>query len=186
MKQKLQISLLAYSAIVFISIGQVEVIELQDKHLTEVKTVMATVCHEAFELGESPESFEKELDEMGEFNDLNGAQQVYFGNRGAFLLLIDNNKVFGMGGVKKLTNEVCELKKMWILKEYRQQGYGNLLGSRLESFARKQGYKKARLEFWFPEKQSRVIEVAKAQGFYEIEPYCKSEAKIYMEKSLDT
>ena len=56
----------------------------------------------------------------------------------------------------------------------------------MESFAREQGYKKARLEVWFPDKQSRVFEMAKKHEFYEIESYRKSEAQISMEKDLET
>ncbi len=175
-----------WSIMVATCFGMIEIKQLESQYLKQVETVMAEVCHEVFELGESAQALEQELEQMGEFKDIRNAQQIYFGNGGTFLLLMDDDKVFGMGGIKRLSDDICELKKMLILKKYREQGYGALLNKKLEAFAQEQGYKKIHLEFWFPEKQSRIIRIVREQGFYEIDPYRESGAKICMEKKLSS
>jgi putative acetyltransferase len=89
-----------------------------------------------------------------------------------------------MGGIRRLEEEICELKKMWILKDYRAQGWGVRIARELFAFAKKAGYKKVRLELFDPPKQQRAKAFYQELGFYEIAPYRDSPAKLCMEKLL--
>lgn len=63
------------------------------------------------------------------FSDLDKIEIDYFENSGLFLVLVDENKIVGSGGIKHLDKEICELKRMWVLKEYRGQGYAKKMSN---------------------------------------------------------
>jgi putative acetyltransferase len=117
---------------------------------------------------------------------LNNLQASYFDNRGTFMVITDDQKVVGTGGIRRLEDEICELKKMWILRDYRAQGWGVKIALELLRFAREQGYKRVRLELYDPPKQQRAIAFYKELGFYEIAAYRESPAKLCMEKQLNS
>jgi putative acetyltransferase len=97
---------------------------------------------------------------------------------------MDGEKIVGAGAIKKCTDEICELKRMWFLKEYRGKGLGSQMAYQLLAFAKDHGYAKIRLDIYFPQVQDRAITLYKKLGFYEIAPYNDSPAKIFMEKVL--
>ncbi|GAA6618372.1 GNAT family N-acetyltransferase [Scytonema sp. NUACC26] len=110
----------------------------------------------------------------------------YFDNNGIFLVLVDNNRVVGTGAIRRFNEEICELKRMWFLKEYRGRGLGKEMAQMLLDFAQKAGYKKVRLDTASQEKQSQAIEFYKQLGFYLIERYNDSLCTVFMEKELSS
>lgn len=79
------------------------------------------------------------------------------------------DKLCGCFAIRKLEQEVCELKRMFLRKEYRGQGYGRkLLDSALQQ-GRELGYQKMRLDT-LPEMQQAIALYLK-MGFYDIPAY---------------
>ena len=80
------------------------------------------------------------------------------------------NQLCGCFAIRKLEHEVCELKRMYLRKEYRGQGFGRkLLDSALQQ-AKKLAYQKMRLDT-LPE-MKQAIQLYKNMGFYDIPAYC--------------
>jgi putative acetyltransferase len=162
----------------------IEIKPIQPHQINAAKRVMAEVCNEIWKIKPTVDDLEREFDERGEFVDLNNLQAHYFDNHGTFMVISDAAEVVGMGGIKRLGEEICELKRMWILRGYRAQGWGVKIALELLRFAKEQGYKSVRLELYDPPKQQRAIAFYRELGFYEIEAYRDSPAQLCMEKIL--
>lgn len=162
----------------------IEILPIQSSQAVDARRVMAEVCNEIWEIKPTVEELEAWFDATGEFKDINHLQATYFDNGGTFLVAVSDGRVVGTGAVKRLTDDVCELKRMWILKEYRAHGAGLQLAQQLLSFARKSGYRVMRLEVYDPPRQERAVAFYKHLGFSESAPYRESPAKLSMEKVL--
>lgn len=151
-----------------------------------VKQVITTVAHEMQGLSESVDELLVELNEKKLFTDEDNLESVYFKNNGIFLKLVANNRLVGTGAVKKLTDDICEMKRMFILNEYRGQGWGKKIADQLFAFACEHGYKKMRLEVWRHPMVHRAVSFYKKLGFYEIPPYVEQvvPGALFMEKNL--
>ncbi|MGK7937309.1 MAG: GNAT family N-acetyltransferase [Xenococcaceae cyanobacterium] len=118
------------------------------------------------------------------FADLDNIQEHYLPNKGIFLVLLDRQKVVGSGAIRYLQNDICELKRMWILKAYRGQGWGKRISERLLTFAKENGYQKIRLDLADAEKQKQAIAFYQSLDFYSIPRYNSSPCQIFMEKTI--
>ena len=65
---------------------------------------------------------------------------------GAFLVGYHDGRAVCCGGVKRLSHDTCELKKMYLVPELRGQGVARKLLVALEEEARRLGYTTARLD----------------------------------------
>jgi GNAT superfamily N-acetyltransferase len=66
---------------------------------------------------------------------------------GAFLLVLDEDgRAIAGGGVKRLDDETCEIKRMYVVPEARGRGVAKVLLEGLEAEARRLGYALARLD----------------------------------------
>ncbi len=65
---------------------------------------------------------------------------------GGFVLLCDDGRVLAGGGVKRLDERACEIKRMYVLPDARGRGIGRALLAALEDLARDLGYAVARLD----------------------------------------
>jgi putative acetyltransferase len=157
---------------------------IQAHQVHAAKRVMAEVCNEIWKIKPTVDELLAAFNETGEFVDLNDLQAAYFDNRGIFMVVVDDEKVVGTGGIRRLEEEICELKKMWILRDYRAQGWALKIALALLQFAAQQGYQKVRLELYDPPMQQRAIAFYRELGFHEIPPYRDSPAQLCMEKQL--
>lgn len=71
--------------------------------------------------------------------DLMALEDTYLHSRGEFLLGFLNDQLVAMGGFKRLSDEVAELKRMRIARELQGKGYGTLLLRELERRASESG-----------------------------------------------
>ena len=98
-------------------------------------------------------------------------QKGYFEEGGIFLVIVDDNEILGIGGIRRLEDKVCELRRVWLLIEYQGRGdwatawLWNCCGPRREL-----GYEKIRLET-APVHLKRASVLYKRLGFYEIPKY---------------
>jgi len=156
----------------------IEIKPIELDQVEEVQQVIVAVCHEIWQL---PEEVIRRYDAM---SDLDNLRSHYFDNNGTFLVLIDEGRVVGSGAIRRLNNDICEVKRMWFLKAYRGRGLGTKMAQMLLDFARKKGYKKVRLDTADEQKQAQAIQLYQRLGFYFIERYNDSSCTVFMEKIL--
>jgi GNAT superfamily N-acetyltransferase len=86
---------------------------------------------------------------------------------GAFLVGWHEGQAVCCGGVKRLDDEVCEIKRMYVVPAMRGRGVARQLLHALEAEARRLDYRRARLDTG-PKQRS-------ARGLYEVEGYVEIE-----------
>ena len=92
-------------------------------------------------------------------------------------------KLAGCVGLKKIDNEICEMKRLYVRPEFRGKHIGNILAEKIIDEAKKTGYKSMVLDT-FPF-LSAAIKMYKNMGFYEIEQYNDSPMKDAVYLKLD-
>ena len=88
-----------------------------------------------------------------------------------YLAFCDNNPA-GCIGLRKIDNETCELKRLYVKPEFRGKKIGNILVTKIIEDAKSIGYKHILLDT-FPFLET-AIKLYKKLGFYEIESYNNS------------
>ncbi len=106
------------------------------------------------------QSFEKELA---------GLPGKYGEPDGCILLLLKNNQSAGCIALRKMSQGVCEMKRLYIEPEFRGQGLGNMLVKELISCAQQKSYNKMRLDTLTRLKPA--IGIYETFGFKEIDAY---------------
>ena len=119
----------------------------------------------------------------GQLHDMDELQPTYFDNDGIFLVMTDDDQIIGTGAVRKIDDEICELKRLWLSFEYHGQKLGYRMMQELLSFACQKGYRRMRLET-DQDHQNRAFEFYKRLGFYEIPRYSDNEDDVAMEMML--
>ena len=121
------------------------------------------------------QGFDKELNEIS---------SIYNFPSGILLLLKNKNGFIGCVGLKKIDDEISEMKRMYVKKEFRGKGLSRKLISELFSFAKKSGYKSVQLDT-LPQ-MKEAISLYESFGFREIPPYRFNpvEGTKYMELKL--
>ena len=160
----------------------VEIKPIQQHQIEQAKQIIRSVSLEIWK-GVLTEEDVRRYDSM---SDIENVRSHYFDNGGMFLVLINNEQVVGTGAVRKLDEQICELKRMWFLKEYRGQGWGWKMAQMLFNFARQPGYRKVRLDLANEEQQSQALKLYSRLGFYSIERYNDSSCVVFMEKLLES
>jgi len=97
---------------------------------------------------------------------------------GIIYLLVVEGGIAGMGALRKLSDEIGEIKRMYIRPLYRGRGYGKQMLNRLLDVGREFGCSSFRLE------TARFMTVAqhiyKSAGFIEREEYPESETPLIL------
>jgi len=88
---------------------------------------------------------------------------------GGFVVLIERGRPVAGGGVKRLDDEACELKRMYVAPEARGRGVGRELLAALEDLARDHGYAIARLDTGA--KQPRARRMFERAGYVSVPDY---------------
>ena len=88
---------------------------------------------------------------------------------GRLLLCFYNDNLAGMAALKELEPGIGEIKRMYVRREFRRQGFGRALINRLLEEASQIGYQTLRLDSapFFLEAQR----LYRSTGFLEIQPY---------------
>lgn len=163
----------------------IDITPIQLEHVTAAKLVIATVAQTIFAPEQTLDAFIEIIERDGELEDIENYQQVYTENSGLLLVALDGGKVIGTAGIRKLHEDVAELKRIWLLDEYHGQQIGFRMVSRLLDFAKAQGYTFAYLETTRLNK--RALGFYQKVGFYEIpSPYDDAdEVSMEMPLALD-
>ena len=156
-------------------------IKLEEVHAA--RRLIYFVAHEIFNDTRPLEESMAYYDARGVLEEMDDVQGSYFDNDGTFFVLVDGDQLVGTGAIMKLDDEICELKRLWFLKEYRGKGLGYQMTQELISFARSKGYKRVRLET-DRDAQSQALTFYKRLGFYEIPRYSQHDDEVAMEMVL--
>jgi GNAT superfamily N-acetyltransferase len=114
---------------------------------------------------------------------------VFLPPTGRLLLATRADRAAGLACMRKIREDIGEVKRMYVRPEFRRQGIGRALVKALIAEAQEIGYRTLRLD------STRFMEAAhslyRSMGFDEIEPYAESEIPlefwqhwVFMEKQL--
>ena len=104
---------------------------------------------------------------------------------GRLYLAFVNDQVAGCIALRKLEDDVCEMKRLFLRENARGHGMGNQLIEKLLDDAREIGYTKMRLDT-YPPKMGKAVKLYESHGFIPIEPYYHNphEGVLFMELRL--
>ena len=156
---------------------------IKPEEVTTARWLIYYVAHEIFNDTRPLEESIAYYDARGVLEEMDDVQKSYFDDDGTFLVMVDGDQIIGTGAIKKWNNEICEVKRLWFLKEYRGKGLGYQMTMELLSFARRKGYKRVRLET-DAVAQSQALNFYKRLGFYEIPRYSQNDDETALELVL--
>jgi putative acetyltransferase len=162
--------------------GMIEIVPIQAGQISDAKKVIYAVAQRIFDPEKSIEEFTAELDQEHELRDVDNYREVYNDNRGLFLVVLDDGQVVGTGAIRKMEDEVAELKRIWLLEAYHGQKIGYRMLVMLLDFAREHGYTSVRLGTTIHQKRAQVF--YKRFGFHEIPTGLDDPEEISMEMPL--
>lgn len=124
--------------------------------------------------------------EIGKSFEPQGRHSFYNGipeNFDLFLCLAEDGNVMGSAGIKKIDNDTCELKALYLADELRGMGWGYKLLDTAVKFARGAGYKRVVLDSMSKYKDARRL--YDRYGFKETCRYNDNQyADVFMEYKL--
>ena len=107
------------------------------------------------------QNFEKELTEL---------PGAYAAPTGRLLLAFENGKLTGCVALRRLSDDVCEMKRLFLRPQFHGKGLGRELAVRIIEEARTIGYQRMRLDT-LSKHMGSAISLYRSLGFREIDPY---------------
>ena len=102
------------------------------------------------------------------------------------LVLFENGEALGCGAIKYFSENVAEVKRMYVKPEFRNKGFASLILTELENWAKELGFEKTILETG--KRQTEAVKLYSKS--YSITPnygqYKNMENSICFEKDLNT
>jgi GNAT superfamily N-acetyltransferase len=112
------------------------------------------------------EGFTLGMSQQQDEADLVAVEDVYLRNRGEFLLGFINERLVAMGGFKRLSDGVAELRRMRIARDLQGRGYGTFLLRELERRAFRSGVRTLCLDT--ARRRPLSLEFYRKHGYQEI------------------
>ncbi|MCK8823451.1 GNAT family N-acetyltransferase [Fuchsiella alkaliacetigena] len=146
----------------------------KEKEIEQVKNLFKEYA-KSFDFKLDTEDFKKELSTLpGRYSSPNGR----------LLLCRVDDEAVGCIALRRLSEDICEMKRMYVRPDFRGAGLGKGLAKAIINEARSLGYQKMRLSTI--DSMQKAISIYKSLGFKEIEPYKNAiqECAVYMELDL--
>lgn len=104
---------------------------------------------------------------------------------GRLFLAEYDGQLAGCIALRKLEDEICEMKRLYVRPQFRGKGLGGALTERIFAEARQIGYRRMRLDTVEPVMRD-AVRMYRNMGFQEIPPYCSNPiaGALYMELQL--
>ena len=160
----------------------ISILPILPEQIEDAKYVVCAVAQRIFEPDMSVEEFGAILAGEHELDDMDNFVEIYDKNRGLFLVVLDDGKVVGTGAIRKHSQDVAELKRIWLLETYHGRQIGFRVVTMLLDFAREQGYTTAYLES--TQRNARALVFYKKVGFREVPSPSDDEGDVSMEMKL--
>lgn len=135
-------------------------------------------------LVENDPEFAKYLGKQNYDEELKHLEGKYRLPYGRLYIALDGDRAVGCAALRRIDEENCEIKRLYVRSEYRKNGLGRRLAEQIVADAKSIGYKRMLLDT-LPFLKN-AIALYKSMGFYEIESYNNSPMKglIYMRLDL--
>lgn len=157
---------------------------IQPHEWDQAKRIVYRVAHVVFN---DPRPLEQSIayhESRHELKDMDDIQSNYFDNGGTFLVMFEDDEMICTGALRGIRDDICELKRLWLLHEHQRRGLGYQMLQHLVGIARTMGYRR----MWLQTDaiaQSRALEFYRQIGFYEIPRYTdRNDEDICMEMML--
>ena len=122
-----------------------QIIPFDPAYQLEVRAIAEQIlCHEY-----------QAQDDLSQDEDLYDIAESYAAPHSCFLLALVDSRIVATGGVLRISDTDCELRRLYVRSGYRRQGFASSLMARLVPFIRQQGYKRILLELR-PELREKV------------------------------
>ena len=104
---------------------------------------------------------------------------------GRLLLAIEADQIAGCVALRKIGEDTCEMKRLFVRSQFRGKGLGRRLAETIIAEARQLGYERMRLDT-LPGRMNQAIKLYRSLGFKEIPAYYQNpvEGAIFMELLL--
>ena len=102
--------------------------------------------------------------------ELAGLPGKYAKPDGRLFLAHVDKAAAGCIALRKLEEDICEMKRLYVRDKFRGLGLGKILVEKLIEEARFAGYKKIRLDT-LPDKMAKAVKLYESHGFRPIPPY---------------
>ena len=103
---------------------------------------------------------------------------------GRLLLAFNESELAGCVALRKLDDDTCEMKRLFLREEFRGRGLGRQLIESIIQEAKQIGYARMRLDT-LPPKMNEAIALYEAYGFKQIAPYYRNPVPGAMFMELD-
>lgn len=100
-------------------------------------------------------------------DDLNDIESFYLVGSGEFLVGLIGDQLVAMGALRKIDEEVCEIKRMRVHPEFQRRGFGQQILDSLEARAREVGYSILRLDTTAQQTPAQAL--YRKNGYREVE-----------------
>ena len=129
------------------------------------------------------EEFSMSIDKNGTDSELEHMAAVYGRDNAKFYVMEAGGRIIGSVGVRGIDKDTCELRKLYLLKEFRGLGLGRELLRHALTFSVNKGYKKIQLEV--SAKHEQAMRLYEKAGFVKTDekPSC-SRCEFTCEKKL--
>ena len=109
----------------------------------------------------------------------------YAAPSGRLFLALYQQRAAGCVALRRLEENICEMKRLYVRPAFRGTGLGRILVERVIDEARAMGYRRMRLDT-VPSSMQDAIALYRRMGFKEIAPYCENPiaGALYMELLL--
>ncbi|HEX8552019.1 MAG TPA: GNAT family N-acetyltransferase [Abditibacteriaceae bacterium] len=164
--------------------SEIEIRQIRPDEIADAREVVMQVAYEVFEPPMTYEEAKQLWNQTPHWGDLQELEKNYLGDRATFLVTISQGRVVGTGAIRPLGETVCEVKKMWLLPEFRGRGLGRAMLEKLLEFAREAGYTRARLDTGSSEGQRPAQTLYRSAGFTDIPRYNNGPATVFLEREL--
>ncbi len=146
------------------------------------RKVIFAVAFEFFGRGKEFEVWQKRVGQTWLAQDVDELATLFARNGGAFWVLLDGEEVVGTGDVKRIDEQTCELKRMYLLPRVRGLGWGRRLTQTAIEWARQVGFQVMRLDT--DEELVAATALYQTLGFKPIPRYKETGGGLFFELKL--